>query len=152
MDHRKRNLKGSESRDEFKRRHKDLNSCFYAVDADLCLISKNPPGTVAYIDLKNDCNDAITFAEVIKYNEWMKTAPIFIVYSESPSDGPFFIRRYLGGDWKPNNPPCILGRQVVCFDWQDFGKWEGMLRQEYEKRGGWVGWSLDGDNLVFGEE
>ena len=138
MDDRKRNLKGSEKRDTFKQKHKNLDRGFYATDVDFCLISKHPPGTVAYLDYK-DVNDNVTFTEAIQYNAWISTTPVFIVESTNPEAGPFLIRRYLGADWKPNPPVVEWGEEVVCMNWEDFEKWERSLRQEYRKRGGWNG-------------
>lgn len=139
MDDKKRNLKGSPKRDIFKLMHKQaLGSGFYATDADLCLISKDPPGTVAYLDYKGSGED-ITFAEAIQYNEWLSHAPVFIVEGHDPETGPFIIKRYLGGDWKPEPPIVELEFVTKVDDWHGFGSWESGLRQEYSKRGGWGG-------------
>lgn len=138
MDEWKRVTKGSESRDKFKLKHKECGGNLYATDADLCLVSKNPPGTVAYLDYKMP-NDLITFAEVIQYNEWMRQAPVYIVEGQNPETGPFIIRRYLRSDWKPNPPNINLESGITCQDWEAFWKWERKLRSEYERRGGWNG-------------
>ena len=138
MDDAKRNLKGSEKRDVFKRKHKDLNNRYYASDADLCLIDKYPPGVVAYIDYKGS-GEPITFAEVILYNEWLKQAPVFIVEGRDPENGPFKIKRYLGGNWKPNPCETILETIEEISDWSCFAEWEGKLRNAYRSRNGWNG-------------
>ncbi|MGD8500063.1 MAG: hypothetical protein PVJ86_05420 [Phycisphaerales bacterium] len=138
MDEKKRNLKGSEKRDIFKRRHKDLDSSFYATDADFCLVSKYPPGTVAYLDYK-DLGDNVTFTEAIQYNEWITHAPVYIVQGSDPDNGPFTIMRYLGGDWEPKPPDVTLEFVTQVEDWHSFGVWEAGLRQEYSKRRGWNG-------------
>ena len=138
MDEAKRNLKGSEKRDEFKMCHKKLNKRFYATDADLCLISKKPPGTVAYLDYKGS-NEGVTFSEAIQYNEWMKQAPMYIVEGEDPTNGPFVIKRYLGTNWKPEPPEVNYGEEFAIEDWRAFESWEAKLRQLYRQRGGWKG-------------
>jgi len=138
MDDRKRNLKGSERRDIFKRRHKDLKGSFYATDADFCLVSKNPPGTVAYLDYKAS-NDTVTFAEVIQYNEWRNHAPVFIFEGDDPENGPFKVYRYLGGDWKPEPPEKELEYDSELENWEAVEEWEAQLRSKYRKRGGWGG-------------
>jgi len=138
MDDAKRDLKGSEKRDEFKRRHKDLNRGFYATDADFCLVSKTPPGTVAYLDYKGS-GEPVTFAEAIQYNEWMQSAPVYIVEGKNPETGPFEIVRYLGADWKPEPPDVNWGERVLAETWAELGRWELALRAEYKRRGGWRG-------------
>lgn len=137
----KRDLRGSWKRDAFKYRHKrSLPGSFYATDADLCLVSKSPPGTVAYLDYK-DPEDTVTFAEVIQYNEWMAHAPVYIVEGKDPSNGPFTILRYLGGEWRPRPPKVDLEFVTKVENWHDFEAWESNLRQEYSRRNGW------GENL-----
>lgn len=138
MDDAKRRLKGSEKRDLFKFWHKKLNKRFYATDADLCLVSKFPPGTVAYLDYKGS-GEGVTFAEAIQYNEWMPQAPVYIVEGRDPEEGPFVIRRYLGADWGPEPPLVNYGETVTAEDWAEFERWEGDLRTEYRRRGGWHG-------------
>lgn len=136
MDECKRKLKGSEKRDIFKWAHKQLGNGLYATDADLCLISKYPPGTVAYLDFKGS-GEGITFAEVIQYNQWMQQAPVFIIEGRDPEHGPFAVKRYLGGDWQPHPPTVNLEHELDADDWQEFGQWERRLRAEYRQRGGW---------------
>jgi hypothetical protein len=134
VESRKRLLRGSQRRDEFKRKHKELRSDFWATDADLCLIDKFPPGTVAYLDYKYP-GEPITFAEAIQYNQWICHAPVYIVEAREPSTGPFTIRRYLGADWKPE-PPVVEWDMdvVVANDWGEFGQWEGYLRSAYRSK------------------
>lgn len=136
MDDAKRSLKGSEKRDTFKRMHKELNRGFYATDADFCLVSKLPPGTVAYLDYKGS-GEGVTFAEAIQYNEWMHQAPVYIVEAVDPERGPFRIRRYLGADWQPNPPDVNYGETTEAQNWAAFEQWEATLRAEYSRRGGW---------------
>jgi len=136
MDERKRKLKGSEKRDIFKQKHKELDKQFYATDADFCLVSKNPPGTVAYLDYKGS-GEGVTFAEAIQYNEWMKHAPVYIVEGSNPETGPFVVRRYLGANWKPDPPVVDYGAEVLASDWAALGEWERALRKEYTRRRGW---------------
>lgn len=138
MDEQLKSLQGSESRDIFKRCHKQLSRTLYATDADLCLVSKSPPGTVAYLDYKKR-NDSVTFTEVIQYNEWMRLAPVYIVSGDDPESGPFTIYRYLGGDWKPHPPTVHLEQERHCLSWQEFEDWEIDVRRQYHKRNGWNG-------------
>jgi len=138
MDERIKNLKGSEKRDAFKRKHKDLDRRFYATDADFCLVSKFPPGTVAYLDYKGS-GENVTFTEAIQYNEWMTHAPVYVVEGRDPETGPFTIKRYLGADWQPNPPTVNWGNSEYVTDWESFERWERLLREEYRKRGGWKG-------------
>jgi len=139
MDESKRNLEGSKKRDVFKRMHKQLDKSFYACDADFCLISKHPPGTVAYLDYKASY-DTVTFSEAIQYNEWVKSAPVYIVIGDNPETGPFVIRRYLGANWKPDPPQVDYDdEEVMVKDWHELGEWERLLREEYSRRNGWRG-------------
>jgi len=139
MDERKRDLKGSPLRDEFKRCHKELRRDFYATDADLALVSKTPPGTVAYLDYKYP-SDSVSFAEAIQYNEWMRHAPVYIVESYNPTTGPFIIKRYLGADWHPDPPEINWGEIITLANWAELEGWEGELRREYQCREGWKGY------------
>jgi len=116
--------------------HKSINKYFYATDGDLCLISKKPPGTVAYLDYK-DSGDKVTFSEAIQYNEWMNLAPVYIVVGANPESGQFKISRYLGANWKPEPPTVKYGEVIYTKNWKDFEIWEESLRAEYTKRGGW---------------
>ncbi len=139
MDDNTKNLNGSKSRDDFRFYHKQfLPTDFYACDGDLVLVHKFPPGTVAYFDFKTT-QDKITFSEVIQYNEWMTTAPVYIVESDNPQTGPFTITRYMGGDWKPNPPTWNPGEVRYCATWIEFARFERELRDEYHRRDGWRG-------------
>ena len=141
MDDSRKRLKGSEKRDLFKYWHKNapgMRGDFYATDADFCLVSKHPPGTVAYLDYKGS-GEGISFSEAIQYNEWLQHAPVFIVEGPNPETGPFVIKRYLGGDFRPEPPEVELEEIVRVNDWRGFGAWEASLRQKYSRRGGWGG-------------
>jgi hypothetical protein len=138
MDDAKRYLKGSKTRDIFRWKHKQLNPQFFACDGDLILVSKIPPGTVAYLDYKTT-TDFVSFAEAIQYNEWMKEAPVYVVESDYPRTGPFTIKRYLGANWKPEPPIVNWGDVEIVENWAAFGEWEQRLRKEYRRRGGWRG-------------
>lgn len=142
MDGAKRNLQGSENLDIFKRRHKSINPIFYACDGDLCLVSKFPPGTVAYLDYKTT-TDYVTFSEGIQYNEWMHHAPVFIIEGDDPENGPFTIYRYLGANWRPEPPTVNLEKVEYCETWTEFEAWETWIRNEYRKRGGWDSLRVD---------
>jgi len=137
MDDITKNLKGSKARDDFRFYHKQsLPKDFYACDGDLVLVHKYPPGTVAYFDFKTT-QDQITFSEVIQYNEWMTHAPVYIIESDNPQEGPFTVTRYLGGDWKPDPPTWNPGEVRYCATWTEFEKFERELRDEYHRRDGW---------------
>ena len=138
MDEDKRNLIGSETRDIFRRAHKELPGDFYATDGDLILVSKNPLGIVAYLDYKTPF-DCVSFTEAVLYNEWMPIAPVYIVEGADPANGPFTVKRYLGANWRPEPPIVNWGDVEVLVDWTEFEAWERQLRMEYKKRGGWRG-------------
>ena len=138
MDDAKRELKGSEKRDTFKQKHKALRSGFYATDVDFCLVSKHPPGVVAYIDYK-DYNDCVSFSEALAYNEFMKQAPVYIIQASNPEIGPFVVQRYRGANWKPDPPDVDYGVALWFKDWQALGEWEKALRDKYRRHGGWNG-------------
>ena len=138
MDDDKRQLIGSPSRDQFKRAHKELASGLYACDLDFVLVSKYPPGIVAFLDYKRDEYDFVQFTEAIAYNDLMDIAPGYIVMGRDPDNGPFSIYRYLlPGQWRPNPPIVHLSTRLLCPTWEDYEEWEWSLRREYTKRGGW---------------
>lgn len=119
-----KNLKGSKKRDEFKWAHKNRmnNAPFYASDADLCLVSFNPRGVVAYLDYK-DSSDSVTKTEQVLYDEWVTRTPVYIVESDAPTEGPFKIYEYiLGGK---------LNYKNHLKDWNEFTQWEAALRRQY---------------------
>lgn len=128
----RRTLQGSSWRDRFKRAHKSISARFYACDADLLLIEKDPPGVVAIVDYKHP-NDRITFAEVIAYNALAEHVPVYIVIGLP--NGPFDVFHYLEGDPRPD-PPCVrLELVCTCRDWREFESWERGLRSAYKRRG-----------------
>lgn len=125
----KRDLQGSPSRDVFKRCHKQkLDGKCYATDADLVLVGKNPPGIIAYLDFKLPA-DQVTFSEILAYNEWMKSHPVYIIQSPDPERGPFDVFRYLGGNWRPNPPVCELEQIEWLLDWNGLQRFEDELRK-----------------------
>lgn len=127
----KQGLKGSPSRDEFKRRHKDLSATFYAGDLDFVLVTKYPKaGIVAFLDYKR-CGDQVTFAEAIAYNSLLSIAPVYIVQGDNPNTGPFTVLEYKGGDWRPEPPVVSLIYCETVQDWRGFGNWERRLRAKH---------------------
>jgi len=129
----KRHLKGSERRDDFKWGHKQqpFPSSFYACDIDFCLITHNPPGIVALLDVKFP-SESVTFAEVIAYNNWIAVnIPVYIIEARDSINGPFTVRPYLGGDWHHKPPIVQYGRPIVCNTRQDLADWEGSIRAAY---------------------
>ncbi len=127
----KRTLQGSSWRDRFKRAHKAISPRFYAADADLMLVEKDPPGIAALVDYKHP-NDRITFAEIIAYNALAPYVPVYIVTGFP--EGPFDVFRYLGGDPRPDPPTVRLELVRTCRDWRDFEDWERALRRAYRRR------------------
>lgn len=118
-------LQGSRKRDLFKWAHKNkIDRPFYASDCDLCIVSKEPRGVVAYFDYKGSGED-VTFTETILYDEWSKTKPVYIIEGSDPENGSFVVKKY-----KPKE-----ASEFVCKlnDWSDFEKWEESLRKEYHK-------------------
>jgi hypothetical protein len=135
MDEAKRNLIGSDKRDIFRRCHKDYGGDLWSLDGDMIWVEKNPPGIVAYIDYKA-LNDTITFSEVLAYNQWSKTAPVYIIQADDPETGPFTVLRYEGGNWKPD-PPIVETRTIQEFPvWESLTTWERKLRERWRDNGG----------------
>jgi hypothetical protein len=130
MDDRKRNLKGSESRDKFKLWHKTLSKKFYSCDIDFCFITKYPqPRIIAVLDYKKS-NDNITFSEVIAYNHLLECGiPVYIVFSEDLRL--FTIWQYMNGDHRPFPNPTVK-LQIVEQDItsKQFEQWEYSIRKK----------------------
>lgn len=132
MNERTKNLIGSPSRDEFKRRHKDLSPQFWAMDLDFCLIDKTPiPDIVAAIDYKQG-GDSVTFSEVIAYNALLRRGiDVFIVTGDA-TNGIFLIEKWFGGH---HSVPRIDKRHVETVQsWDEFAAWESQLRNEFKQR------------------
>lgn len=130
MNEKTKSQKGSPARDSFKYEHKNrLSRKFYASDCDLCFISFEPEGVVAYIDYKKT-GDKVTKTEEVLYSEWTKTKPVYIVESpvklideEICVEGPFRVNRFRTKD----------DLEFVCVlnDWKEFEDWEGSLRKDF---------------------
>ena len=124
--------KGSPSRDEFKRRHKDLHKDMWATDLDFVLVEKQPfPDIVAALDYKV-VGDKLTFSEVIAYNALIRRGiPVFVV-SGNAADGHFTIYEYVGGN---HIKPRIECKHVIeTKSWAEFEAWERTLRESYRQR------------------
>ena len=122
----KRNLKGSDRRDVFKWAHKQppFPSSFYACDIDFCLVSHDPPGIVALLDVKFP-GEPVTFAEVLAYNHWVAVnIPVYIIEARDAVNGPFTVRQYLSGNWRHKPPIIQYGKPLVCNTRQDLADWE----------------------------
>ena len=132
MDADKRTLRGSSWRDRFKLGHKSLPTRFYAVDVDLALVEKSPPGLVAILDYKHP-NDRLTFAEVLAYNAMTQFLPVYIIIGLP--DGPFDVFRYLEGNPAPDPPTVRLELVRTCQDWAEFAGFEAELRERYRQEG-----------------
>lgn len=128
------NLRGSDSRDEFKRRHKQLSRQFYASDLDFVLVEKHPyPDIVAALDYKRN-SDSISFAEVIAYNSLLKRGiPLFIIKGDELK-GRFTICEYMGGHH--GRPDCVLKAIRNTDSWVEFEAWESELRTKWTTRWG----------------
>lgn len=128
-----REKKGSHSRDAFKFKHKPprLPGWCYACDVDFALVSKAPPGVVAFVDYKVR-GEKVLFSEVLAYNELLSIAPVFIIEGDYEADGPFDVLEYEGGDWRPE-PPRVNTRSVLRMaDWAMLSQWEQTLRNVYQ--------------------
>lgn len=125
MNERTKIQKGSPTRDSFKQAHKTIDKKFYASDCDLCFISFEPEGVVAYIDYKK-IGDSVTKTEVILYNEWIKTKPVFIIEGANPEQGPFKVSKYKTGN--------VLEFIRVLNNWKEFEKWEASLRKDFAQQ------------------
>jgi len=96
------------------------------------LVTKYPPGIIAFLDYKQR-DDKVTFAETIAYNVLLKIAPIFLIIGEA-TEGPFVIKEYRGGNFRPEPPECDLLKIKEVQDWQELGEWERQLRQDYKEK------------------
>jgi len=123
--------RGSPSRDAFKQRHKACPGWFYACDIDFALVSKSPPGIVAFLDYQVG-EEAVSFAEVLAYNELLSLAPVFLVRGDGDAEGPFDVMEYEGGDWRPEPPHVTLQTILVQADWVMLSQWEQTLRNTYQ--------------------
>lgn len=133
MEASKQRMIGSLRRDVFKQLHKKGEPWFYACDLDFCLVSKEPPGIVACLDVKRSC-EPVTFAEVLAYNTVLLLGvPVYIVRVQDPKDGPFTVQQYVSGDWKPEPPVVRYGPPRRYPTWEAFFEWERELRNAYTK-------------------
>ena len=129
----RRAVKGSPTRDKFKQLHKSrLPSYMFACDIDLRWIEKNPYGVVAELDLKVGPRDAVTFTEVIGYNDAYR----------------FTVREYLGGDPGPNPVIVRYGEEFLIDGFAEFARWQAAEREAWKarQRGGKI---KEGTRRVF---
>lgn len=118
-----KSLKGSPKRDVFKWAHKNKTaSSFYASDCDLCIVSFEPRGVVAYLDYKGSGED-VTRTETVLYDEWAKTKPVYIIQGFDPENGPFTVSQYLDANH--------VEQIAYLEDWNDFQRWEAKLRAKH---------------------
>jgi hypothetical protein len=94
------------------------------------LVAKSPFRIVAFLDYKR-LYDRVTYSEVIAYNilNDSEIAPIYIVRSRQPVDGPFLISRYEWGDPVPNPPTWEETPLRQCGTWADLADWECEIRR-----------------------
>jgi len=121
---------GSPSRDRFKRKHKAGPGWHYACDVDFALVSKQPPGVVAFLDYQVG-EEAVSFSEVLAYNEMLSIAPVFIVRGDAEAEGPFDVLEYEGGDYRPEPPRVQLTLVLQQVDWAGLSAWESDIRRAY---------------------
>lgn len=129
MDTHTQGLIGSPARDKFKHWHKTLDNRFYALDADLFLVNKNPEGIIALLDYKRP-SDTLTFTEVLAYNHLLRVG-IQIWLIESIDCTRFTIAQYVGGDWHPRPPTFKLNTVLRNGTGKDYAEWEQELRQQW---------------------
>jgi hypothetical protein len=135
MDPKKRELKGSPSRDRFKQWHKTLDGSLYASDFDLVLVEKFHKDAadgfiVANLEYKEKRDD-ITFAEAHAYNDCLRLGiPVYFVKSEKEDSemGRFYISQYLGGNPKPRRPGVNLKFLAKTANSDEYQDWERKLR------------------------
>jgi hypothetical protein len=128
-----RMLVGSQSRDDFKRRHKDLDCTFYACDLDLCWVSKNPPSILAVLDYKKD-GDRITFSEVVAYCDLIEQDVKVLIVQGDCETGQFCIQQFVAGDYRPYPPKVELAYMADTESWEDFGDFQREFRRTEEAR------------------
>jgi hypothetical protein len=126
MNEQLKSLKGSPKRDVFKWAHKNMMDApsFYASDCDLCIVSFDPRGVVAYLDYKGSGED-VTRTETVLYDEWARTKPVYIIEGVDPEHGPFTVSQYFDADH--------LEEVAYLKDWRDFQRWEAKLRNQYSR-------------------
>lgn len=139
----KKQLRGSPSRDRFKYLHKQmLPRAAYALDVDLELIEKWPvPFIVARLDFKLE-NDSVSFTEALTY-QWCidlpkpHSIPVYLVVADAnfkeedsdPDTHRFAIHQILEADYRPD-PPAIRQNLVAKFlNWELLSEWEMKLRK-----------------------
>lgn len=133
-DFRKQNLKGSPSRDEFKRRHKDLAKDLYGLDLDFVIVEKVPhPDIVAVFDYKTD-SDKICFTEVLAYGALVRRGIEVFIIQGNATTGSFVISQFIGGNHK--EPRSALKEKAITKDWAEFEQWERKLRTWFRNRWG----------------
>jgi hypothetical protein len=124
MDGKLKNLKGSPKRDVFKWAHKNKMNApsFYASDCDLCIVSFEPRGVVAYLDYKGS-GEEVTRTETVLYDEWARTKPVYIIEGYDPENGPFTVSQYHDANH--------MDEVAYLKNWDDFHRWEAKLRYQY---------------------
>lgn len=149
----RRAVKGSPTRDKFKQLHKSrLPSYMFACDIDLRWIEKNPYGVVAELDLKVGPRDAVTFSEVIGYNDDLSLGrKVFIIHAadeEALEAYRFTVREYLGGDPGPNPVIVRYGEEFLIDGFAEFARWQAAEREAWKarQRGGKI---KEGTRRVF---
>lgn len=157
---------GSESRDVFKRLHKQqAPSDFYALDIDFELVSKGgtahaapKPTIVARVDFKRP-DDGLAFTEVLSYN-WMvmRDVPVYIVECQDvgfvdkpPDEHRFNVYRYKGGDFE--HPVNTVTNTVASgLSWDQLVEWERCLRSggpgTFQEKYGHRALSVDDPGLI----
>lgn len=140
----KKDLEGSKNRDRFKRLHKEQTyEGFYSLDIDFAFVEKNhnkgrkDPVIVAITDFKMP-SDKLVFSEVLAYNQFIENhIPVFIVEALNedfcdlpPNKHRFRVKRYLGGDYKPDPPEWDTEIVADNLTWDGFASWQSELRTQ----------------------
>lgn len=112
-------MSASPMNDLFKHAHKTKLPYIYPTsDIDMVLIELFPnPHVVAFLEYKYGEDDT-TKTQKVLLSSLMKIAPVFIVRSDDPENGPFTITRW------------PVGETVLLKDWTHFEEWEKKLRAQ----------------------
>jgi len=96
MDEKKKTLRGSETRDDFKSRHKqNMPDNCYASDIDLAWVGKKQ--VLAFFDYKRG-SDATNYNERIFYEALSRAlAPVYILHEKQ--DDRFVVSKCVNGEW-----------------------------------------------------
>jgi hypothetical protein len=130
-------LKGCESKDNFKRNHKNLLPRYYAMDYDLVLMEmvNKKPVPFCIIDYKAKRDEDLNWSHIICYNYEREhnNKRVFIFEGSRDArpthDQPFFIKEFIRG--YPNGErDTEYGSEWVVKSEREWIEWEGRIRME----------------------